>query len=189
MATIDPFTRVLQTLVQLFRNSTTMASIGVKPANVIDISDSGFVQLDPLKQSPGASNLPEIIVVPARGKLMPYGGNSRTSTAMREFLICITTNSLRVGGELPSVGTTPLVTLFSVEWAMFRTFVGVNPNLGLNDPTVVAVKQYTLDVLHDKGLIDTIPVLARETNRWTGVLSCWCELYWSSQAIFPAATY
>lgn len=180
----DPFSTVLQTLVQLFRNSTAIAALNVKPSNIIDITEPKWVATDPLMASPAPGQLPEIITIPGRAKFSPYGSNSRESCCLREYLVGITTDTLRVGGE--AAGSSP-GTLFSVEWALMQTFVGTSPDLGLTNSNVVAVRKYLVDTVSDQGLINE-SAFSRGARRWTAVIAVTVDMYWMSSAILPPPT-
>ena len=175
---VDPFTQVTQRLIAILRNSPAITGpfgIGVKGPNIVDLTESVKSQDYPVP-TPTAGQTPQILVLPSRGVFHPYGTNSRIATANRTWLLTITTDTLRLGGE---AGAGP-VTLFSVEWAMMLAFVSVSPDLGLTG----MVRGYQPMIVNERGLLDDFPMLSQGTpRRWTAVLAVEVDLYWSSQAL------
>ena len=179
MALDDPFTTITQRLIAILRNNPAMTGpygIGVKSANIIDLTEAMKSQDYPVP-TPTAGQTPQILVLPTSGIFHPYGTNSRVASANRRWILAITTDTLRLGGEQAGVGP---ITLFSVEWAMMLSFVAVAPDLGLTG----MVKTYTPMTAHERGLLDDFPALSRDTpRRWTAVLSIDVEMYFSSQKL------
>ena len=173
---INPFTQVYQQIVQLLQQCPAITGpygIGIQTANIIDMTQALKSQAPPIPETtPGRT--PQILVLPAGGVMRPYGSDSRVATSTRSFLICITTDTLRLGGEVQTASTNFPVSIFSVEWAIMLAFVS-QPRLGLAS----LVRRYDAIFASERGALDKFSQLST-TDRWTGILKIDVELYFGS---------
>ena len=176
---INPFTQVYQQIISLLQSCPAITGpygIGVQSANIIDMTQALRSQTPPIPETT-TGRTPQILVLPAGGTMRPYGSDSRVATATRSFIICITTDTLRVGGEVQTSATNFPVSIFSVEWAVFLAFCS-QPNLGLAS----LVKRYDAIYASERGALDKFQQLST-TDRWTGILKIDVELYFGSYGL------
>ena len=176
---INPFTQVYQQIISLLQSCPAITGpygIGVNTANIIDLTTALRSQAPPVPETT-TGRTPQILVLPAGGVMRPYGSDSRVATATRSFLICVTTDTLRVGGEVQASSTNYPVSIFSVEWAIMLAFVS-QPNLALAS----LVKRYDAIFTSERGLLDKFSQLST-TDRWTGILKIDVELYFGSYGL------
>jgi hypothetical protein len=150
----------LQALLCALQKSPAVCSI-VRPGNFIDITSSKWSQNNPLKANPQAGDLPELIVLPGRFQWFPHGKNSRAAELYQEFIVGITTDTLRIGGDAS--------TLFAAQVAVLAALSQTPPDLGLSGIVRGFGPAINGD---DQGLIEKAAAfLGRDSRRWIAVMN------------------
>lgn len=165
----DPYTKVHQRIIEILKSSPPIKTVGIK--NIIDITEDQWNSVDPIKREVNAGDLPEIVVMAPNRFVWDFFTDSRTAKNVWTYVIGVTTETLRSGGE--NNNQFQNITVNTVLWALMVTLSGQgNDTFGL-DGLVAGYRARGMSSREAKEW------LARGSDRWTALVAIDVDLVWS----------